>query len=308
MKRTILLFLAGIALISVVGCSSEDNTTTGGKKTALNVSSASIQAATRGVFDSGGTLTGGSIGIYSFGSGYSDANLRYSYGTPYWSADNASKTIYLTGKSATLLAYSPYSSSFSLTSAPLTAGIYSETNDLCVGTVSVINNLNPSAGFTLGHVYSRITLSINTSYSGACNITGVVISGSAIYTSAVANLTPSAYPVLSGKTTGTVSLNPDITSLTAGTSVVESFLMIPAATEEFTGATTITFTVNGTAQRVILPASDPATTTGINALTAGQNYLITVLVQPTGLTVNSVTVNSWDSGTSSTLYPSATGA
>lgn len=307
MKRIIFLFLAGIALISVAGCSSEDNTITGGKKTVLNVSSASIQAATRGVYDSGGTLTGGSIGIYSFGSGYSDTNVRYSYGTPYWSADNASKTIYLTGKSATLLAYSPYSSSFSLTSAPLTAGAYSEANDLCAGTVSAISSLNPSAGFTLGHVYSRITLSISTSYSGACNITSIAISGSAIYTSATANLTPSASPLLSGKTSGAVSLNPGITSLTAGTSVTESFLMIPAATAEFIGATTITFTVNGMAQRVTLPTSDP-TTGGINALTAGKNYVITVLVQPTGLTVNSVTVNSWDSGTSSTFYPSDTGA
>lgn len=300
------MLIIGAALAFVLGgCASHDDTLT--EKKSLVVSSASIESTTKGVYNTGGTLTNDSIGIYSFGTGYSDVNDRYNYGSSSWSPNNTSKQVYLTGNTATLFAYAPYKSTFSISSTTLTAGQYSETSDLCSGTATNVNNAAPTVSFTLGHVYSRITFSINksSSYSGSCAVTNIAISGPAIYKTATDNLTPSS-AAISGKTTGSVSFNPAIASITSGTPVTASFLMIPAATSEFTGATTVAFTVDGVALTTTLPVSDPTTTTGMNALTAGTNYTINITVQPTSLTVNSVTINAWTSVTvSGTIYPTA---
>lgn len=300
-----LLLIGMTAMLLLPGCSSKDDVVAG-DKVALNVSSASISATTRGVYDAGGTLTNGSIGIYSFNNGYSDANVRYDYGTSSWTPNASSKTIYLGGNVATIFAYAPYTSTFNISATTLNSIKYSEDNDLCTATASGVSSANASVALKLDHVYSRITLSIDkdAGYTKTCNITNISISGPAICKTAVADLTPSASTLFTSKTAGTVTIDPQISSITSGTPVAASFLMIPAATSDFAAATTLTFTVDGLTYTATLPVADPASATGLNALSAGSNYVISVKIKPTAISISGVTVNPWNQVAAGTIIPS----
>jgi hypothetical protein len=301
-----LLLIGMTAMLLLPGCSSKDDVVANGEKVALNVSSASISATTRGVYDAGGTLTNGSIGIYSFNNGYSDANVRYDYGTSSWTPNDLTKTIYLGGNAATIFAYAPYTSTFNISATTLNSIKYSEDNDLCTATASGVSSANTSVALKLDHVYSRITLSIDkdAGYTKACNITNISISGPAMYKTAVANLTPSASTLYTSKTAGTVTIDPQISNITSGTPVTASFLMIPAATAEFTDVTTLTFTVDGLTYTATLPVVDPASATGLNALSASSNYVISVKLKPTAISISGVTVNPWNQVAAGTIIPS----
>ena len=285
------------ALLS--SCSSDDDPTV-----AVPIALASVQVKGNGIqsrdaYYDGGTITEGSIGIYTYGTSYSYNNVKYNYGSTFWTPD--SKAIYLTGSNTTLVAYTPYSSTFNITSVPMKAGEYSEYEDICTGRVTGINNQSSSFGFTLSHVYSRLTLTICTNLDGDASISNIAISGPGIYSSATANLSGTS-PVIINKTANTINFDPDIPSLAADYPVAVDFFMIPAAASAFTGPTTIAFTVNGTVQSITLPVSAPADG-GLNTLAGGTDYTVSVFIKPTSVTLNSVTINPWTVGSASTLYP-----
>jgi len=271
-----------------------DNPSNG--KTPLNISLASVSATTRGAYDAGGVLTEGSIGVFTTGTGYTSANMKYNYGTPSWAPQDEANTVYLSNEIATVFAYGPYDGAFNRAAAPLAAGEYAESKDLCTTTVTGFTNTNSAVSLTLNHAYSRISFVINkdVSYTGTCKIENLAISGPAIYATATADFTTPT-TVISGKTAGTVQYDPLIAGITFGTPVTKSFVMIPAATSEFTGGTVLTFKVDGVNLTTTLPVALPSETVGagINELAAGYNYTVNIRIKGTQLVINSVQVNPW---------------
>ncbi len=266
-------------------------------KKPLNVSLASVSAVTRGVYDAGGLLETGSIGVYATGAGYASENVQYSYGTSSWAPQNVANTIYLSNETATLFAYGPYNAAFSRTATSLAAGEYTESRDLCITTVTGFTNTNSDVNFTLSHAYSRLSFVItkDASYSGTCKIENIAISGPAIFTTAKADFS-SAAAVISNQTAGTVQYNPALASMLAAP-VTKSFLIIPAATTAFTAATTLMFTIDGVNLKATLPVASPGASTnaGIKELVAGSNYIVNIRIKGTQLIINGVQVNQWNS-------------
>jgi hypothetical protein len=296
-KKTIMKtkFMFAFAFAALLASCSHDETVDNpvNGKTPLNISLASVSAITRGAYEAGGVLGAGSIGVFTTGTGYSAVNMQYNYGTSSWLPFNAANTVYLSNETATVFAYGPYDAAFNRAAAPLAAGEYTEAKDLCTTTVGGFDNTHSTASLTLNHAYSRISFAINkdASYTGTCKIENIAISGPAIYTAATADFS-AATTVLSGKTAGTVQYNPAIASMAVGTPVTKSFIMIPAATAEFTAATTLTFKVDGVNLTATLPAVLPAST-GINELLAGSNYTVNIRIKGTKLIINSVQINPW---------------
>jgi hypothetical protein len=294
MKTKFVFAFAFAALLA--SCSHDeavDNQSNG--KTPLNISLASVSATTRGAYDAGGLLSEGSIGVYADGTGYTSSNVQYNYATPSWTPQDAASAINLSNETATLFAYGPYSATFNRTATGLTAGEYSEANDLSTTTVSGFDNTHPTANLTLNHAYSRISFVINkdASYTGTCKIENIAISGPAIYATATANFN-TATTVISSQTAGTVQYDPTIASMST-TAITKSFLIIPAATDAFTGGTTVTFKVDGVNLTATLPVALPGEVTGagIKELLAGSNYVVNIRIKGTQLIINSVTVNPW---------------
>lgn len=267
--------------------------------TSLFVASAKIETtSTKGLFETGGgTLTTeANIGITATGAGYSYNNVAYSYNTTEskWLPVTAASQVYLSSETATVTAYAPFITGINTAMAPLTAQKYDETVDLCssVASETAVSN-DPSVSFTLKHVYSRITFTINkdASYTGVGSISAIAIANpSAVYTTAQADLTATPVPMLSSPVIGTVQYDPAIASMATGTPVASSVLMIPAG--PFTDATTLAFTVDGVVLTATLAATDPAGG-GLNMLEPSHNYGITVTIRGTELVVGSITVTDW---------------
>jgi len=294
--RTSLFALCACLLFGC--CTSDKDIGMAADLKALDIRSASVTCTTRGVYDSGGTLGSGSIGVYAIGTGYTSANVQYNYGNSAWAVQTAGQTIYLSANAATLFAYGPYSSTFNRTSQTLTAAPYDETKDLCTATVSGKSNTAATVSFTLAHAYARLSFVINkdNSYSGTCAVGDISISGPAIYTTAVEDFSTST---LSGKTVGKVEFNPAISSMTIGTPITQSLLLIPASTGEFTSATTVKFTVDDVVLTATIPVAAPSASSdsGINELKSGTNYTVNVCIKGTQLSVGSVQIKSWNSVT-----------
>lgn len=291
-------FMFAFALAALMASCSQDesvdNLSNG--KTPLNISLASVSATTRGGYDTGGLLSEGSIGVYATGTGYNSANVQYNYATPSWIPQDAASAINLSNETATLFAYGPYAAAFSRTATGLTAGEYTEAKDLCTTTVTDFDNTHPTANLILFHAYSRMSFIItkDASYTGTCKIENIAVSGPAIYATATANFS-TATTVLSSLTPGVVEYDPAILSITT-TPVTKSFLIIPAATAEFTVGTTVTFKVDGVNLTALLPVALPGEITGagIKELLAGSNYVVNIRIKGTQLIINSVTVNPWN--------------
>ena len=290
--------LAAMAVVFLAACTENEEIQNQGG-TSLSIASASIETiSTKGLFDTGGgpLTTEANIGVSASGTGYSYNNVEYYYNTTdsKWAPQSAANQIYLSDQTATVTAYAPFTSGLTASAASLTAQRYDETKDLCSSSASeTAVNTDPSVIFTLSHVYSRISFTINkdASYTGVGLISAIAISNpTAVFTTALADLTATPAPTLSSPVIGTVQYDPAIASITSGTPAASSVLMIPAST--FTDATTLAFTVDGVVLTATLPATDPASG-GLNILEPSHNYGITVTMRGTELIVSSITVTDW---------------
>ncbi len=300
----LLLLMALTTLMA--GCDGEDNAlrqeegeplsvafvSTGAEVVVSGLSSRASSAALRSITE----LTSGSIGVYRLSTtNYTaQSNVEYTYSSG-WST---TLPIYLYSETASICAYYPYSATIEddpttsgtveangPTAIPLTAQLYSTAADLCYATSLAPSSASPSVSFTMNRAYAKMTFTIthDASYSGTCAVTGITIANAGIRSSNTLDIATGSY----GSTTasGSVSVNPAITSITSGSSATATVLMVPTisgtTSETLSGNMTFLFTVDGTTHAATLPVS----TNNLTTLAAGSNYQIAVNISGSGFSV-----------------------
>lgn len=254
------------------------------------------------------TIKEGQIGVFRTTAGGYPAqnNVPYSYdaASSGWSATTADNAILVDHRNATLMAYYPYQKEADGSKVTLTSQVYAANQDLCYGTsTGIINNANPGAGVfkDMEHAYSRITLSIQrhaTSYfTGVCAITSIhFTSGSSFFKTRTLDISNKTY---GGNATDIGwSYNPSITSLVPGASKDCDVLVPP---QPVASGLTITLTIDGINRAVTVPAAQFTS----NALSAGQQYTITLTIMDTTVILDgNVTIT--DYGTDGTVIKNDT--
>jgi hypothetical protein len=277
-----------VAVLLLASCSFEHDGDSDGKTSAaLSVTSVSIsKPITRSVT----AISSGSIGLFCTAyNGYKvQSNVQYTYSSSIWSATTATL---LDLPIAEVCAYYPYgaaniTSTTDPTSVTLTSQKYSSAQDLSYDSV-LVSAYNPKVNFVMNHAYSRITFSItrDVTYGGACAISGIFIANAGIKTGTTLNMISGVY---AAGTTGTVSYNPAIASLSSGGSTTTSVLMVPVTTA-MTGNMVITFTVDG----VPVTANLDVASKGLTTLAAGTNYNIPITVKGAAISIGAVNVTDW---------------
>jgi hypothetical protein len=284
--KRILIFAALAA--SLASCSQDELSTTSVNKdlTPLGVSSASL--ATVVTRDADPTLTVGSLGLFLTNTtgGYTAAsNVEYDKATDQ-SAWSSQTPIYLGTQQATIYAYYPYNSNpgiTDVTNVPLKSQVYTAANDLAYAqavsvTSATINNQNPSVSFALKRAYSQVKITLQKgNYTGAGQISNVTIKDA--YPTGNINFSNGN---LSGLGTADVNVLSSSTNLNDGMSW--DMLMVPGVAAS--GKFYISFTIDGKPMDTLaLPSV---------LLVAGTNYQITITVNNTGVSVNSVTLANWN--------------
>lgn len=232
-------------------------------------------------------ITGGSMGVFrAAANGYTaQYNAQYTYNSG-WKPNTA---VYVGGANATLYAYYPYSASAfaaNSTTCTLTAQKWAATKDLCYAKTggAAVCNKTPDANFAMTRAYSRIKLSIQrhaTSYIGNCNITNVNLkSGTGFYVSRTLNISNGTNG--GSVTTGgwTYALNTG--NMAAGATNTACDVLVPP--QPITAGLTITLTVDGAARAITIPAAKFTN----NALAAGQEYTIELLMTDAGVSFTGV--------------------
>lgn len=128
------------------------------------------------------TITGGSIGVFRTGTGYTEQYEKYTYDSG-WRPSPSANDIIVGGGDATVCAYYPYdeAANRSGTGFILEAGGWTELKDLCYATTGpTVSNKQPYVSFAMKRAYARLKLSITrtSNYVGNCNVTNVNIKNS----------------------------------------------------------------------------------------------------------------------------------
>ncbi len=304
--KKFLLFISVVAA-GLASCSKEDlspdKSVTG---IPLTVSSASIDATvTRGTVEV--TAENAQVGVYQIanvGGGYGGTLKGYQYNsasTPKWHA--LSGDIYLNNNLCDVIGVYPYTAIGSGTATdptqvPLTSQILdaTSTQDLCYQKVTGLKNSSYSVTFDqMQHAYAKLTFRINKdaiSYTGSGILNSITINNAAIIKSCPFDLTVATQgtATLGDVSAGIpTSLNVTIPASTATPAYVdESFLMIPVS--GITGDINLTFDVDGTSLKGAIASTG---TPSLAALAAGHEYIVTVTLQGTALTIVSVKVVDW---------------
>lgn len=241
------------------------------------------------------TLTDGSLGVFRLASSsYTSAksNVRYNYVSS-WTA--ASTPVYLNKSQATLNLYYPYNASYSNSTAiPLTSQVpgTNQANALWYSRMTVASTDLP-LNLSLKQAYARMTFNFThlASYTGNCAISNITISNSEIISTATLNIEDTdGYPYTAG-TKGSVSFNPNISSIASGASDASGIvLMVPVAS--LTGNITFSVTIDGVVKTGTLSS------TSLSSLLAGSNYQININIEKLGLTL---VANSYSGSTNGSL-------
>lgn len=180
----------------------------------------------------------------------------------------------------------PASNTGTVSSTKLTAQAYDETKVRYFDNShnTEVNCFVPSVAFTMKPVYSRIQLSIQrhaANYIGNCAITSVNLkSGTAFYSDNALDVSTGS--LQGSATAGGWTYNPSIASIAAGGTNTAYDVLVPP--QAVTSGLTVTLTVDGTVRAITIPASKFTS----NALAAGQQYTIELLMIDTGVSFASV--------------------
>jgi uncharacterized protein (TIGR02145 family) len=268
--------LAGFLSLLLVGCTQDDSLSRDGEETSMSISSLSLAGTGT---KSTTTIVTNSVSLGAFrlaANGYTaQSNVQYTYSTakPGWSTTSP---IILNTATASVCAYYPYGAagitgSTDPTAVTLTSQKYDAAQDLCYATnVTTLSSSSPTATFAMQRAYAQLTLTITRtpSFTGTGNITNIVIANAGILSSASFKITDGTF---NSTTPRMVSFNPGIASITSGTPVTTSVLMVPVTTA-MTGNLDLIFTVDGKTMTASLPASANNLTT----LVAGNKYNINI--------------------------------
>ena len=218
-------------------------------------------------------LSVGNIGIFRLASlGYVEtrSNVLYTNSGGGWNVALGTEPIYVTKNNANLCAYSPYSSdesTFTDETLNLASQLYTSSADLCYQTgVTAISGTPVS--FTMNHAYAKLKFNLTRSsdYSGACAISKISIANNGILSSNTLDISTGTY---GSGTAGTVTVNPDISSITSGSTETVNILMVPVAT--LSNDVTITFTIDG--------EENSFTTAKLTSLKAGNDYTLNITIK-----------------------------
>jgi len=288
MKRN-LFFLIVISVL--MGCVSDHDSD--GPVSILSVTSATVPASvTRATAVTSGTLV---VSRFAENGYTARSNVKYTYSSSTSSWTTSDTPIQLSGANASIFAYYPYgvpciTDATDPTSVTLTSQKYDATQDFCYLPKTLLNNSNSNITFNMKRAYAEITFIItrNSTYTGTCAISNISITHSAIKTSGGFNMVAGTYDT---GTVGTVSYNPGISSISSGTSVATSVLMVPVTTV-MTGNVTFSFTVDGVVKSVTLDASS----NNLSSLASGNNYKANVTLRSNAILEinNPVTVTDWN--------------
>ncbi|MFA7115881.1 MAG: fimbrillin family protein [Bacteroidales bacterium] len=257
--------LFGLVII-LVSCNRDNVVEEGDDHAPLQIGNISFLGVKRSTSE----LLTGNIGVFQLeNTKYlrSRNNIQYTNSGSGWDVALGMEPIYLTKNEASLCAYSPYNSDKDYTdgSLTLTSQLYTESADLCyqTGVKAVSGTVVP---FTLDHAYAKLTFTLthNATYIDSCAVSEISIVNDGILASNTLDMTKGIY---GSGTAGTVTVNPDISSITRGSSAEVTVLMVPVLT--LSGDIALTFTVD---DRII------RTTVGLNSLEAGSNYKVNIMI------------------------------
>jgi len=205
----------------------------------INFNSVSVRSST--------ALSEGDIGIFRLVStGYEGtrSNVKYTNSADGWDVASDTEPIYVTRSEANLCAYYPYNSeesTFTDESLTLTSQIYTEIADICYQT-GVIAISGTPVSFTINHAYAKLKFNLtrDDNYEGDCAISKISIANDGIISSNTLDISTGTY---GSGTAGTVTVNPNISSITSGSKETVNVLIVPVTT--LSDDITFTFTVDG---------------------------------------------------------------
>lgn len=295
-RKKRLLFTVVAAVFMLSGCSNEEAPSVSPDNTpvALSVSSASFPA----VITKADAVIDGSIGVFlGSANGYTPVdNVQYTYTSGSW-VKGAGGDIYLGSKAASVCAYYPYNSSVTNSSSVLLQSqVYSSAGDFCYAPyITNLVNASPGVTFNMSHAYSRITFTIthDATYTGTCQISGISLANSGLKTQAALDITSGTYTT---GTTGSVSFDPQISSIASGGTSTTGVLLIPVT--GLTGNIDLVFTIDGQN----LKASVPVSTAGLGDLSVGVNYKMAITIKVTFVTGDGVIVPDWNDKSKDNVY------
>ena len=266
-------YLVGLMII-LVACSGDDVAEEGGTDsyTPLQIGDTYLGISTR---SSDTELTNGDIGIFrteSTGYAGTRSNVQYSHSGSGWNVASDTEAIYLNKNEASLCSYYPYNSDDDYTdgTVTLTSQLYAGAADLCYQTGVTASSSSEEVSFTLGHAYAKLTFTLirDAAYSGPCAVSGISIANDGILTANTLDLTTGRY---GSGTAGMVTVDPEVSSISGGSSATATVLMVPTVAT-LSGDITLTFNVDGVAKTTTVDADDVSLT----SLEAGENYNINI--------------------------------
>lgn len=239
--------------------------------------------------------------VQADGSYYKEANnIEGSFQSGAWQAKDAAKTIWLNNKDAKIGVYHPYSAAQTAAQAlNLAAAGYDAAKDLSATCITVNNRADMTTlSATLTHVYSRLSLTFlrNAGYTGDAKMSAVSLSAGNLFGQGTYNPVTGVY-ALNNSTVNYPDFSATPKDVTDKAESTASFDWLLPPTKEANSATdaalsgdlTVTVTVDGKAMRVAIPKEK---FTG-SRLGAGTHHSVTIYLQPTGLTLNSVKITDW---------------
>jgi hypothetical protein len=247
---------------------------------ALSVTSVSVKTDASESLRSVTDLTQGHIGVFLSGTGYTaQTNKDYSFSSGWSSAD----PIQLGSSAAQICAYYPYEYTPAITEASsvwLTSQCYSTSEDLCYGANQTKTSANPDIAFTMVRAYAKMTFTITheATYSGACAVSEIKIAHAGIRASNTLDITNGTPGSVAAS--GSVSMDPAISSISPGSSATAVVLMVPTTTT-LSGDMTFLFTVDGKTWTAKLPVSSNS----LSSLVAGNHYKINVHLSESGFSL-----------------------
>lgn len=231
------------------------------------------------------------VGFYMAGdNGYTAAhNKPGKYTSSAWSPNDQ---LWLSGNTATLAIYYPYSAVYSTANAeiPMTASLRTDNSKDISAAKFTANNQSAISKVTMTQIYSRLVIKVikSSDYVGAGTWTTVSLEGNEVYTTGVYN------PIAETYTGNKAKFAPPGFSKTLGTSssagvVLVDMLLVPNTT--ITGNLTIDLTVDTRPLRATI-ASLPE-----GKFTPGKVQTVVLTVSPLGLIINQVSTAEWKDAT-----------
>ena len=309
--KTGLLYSLTLAFL-LASCTQDEQTGNmpKGGESVLNISSVLTEAGGRVQAKTStraaDVLTTGSIGVFrSKGAGYAETqdNKQYTYtAAKGWQPSAAADTVYLMANNADVCAYFPYQSTYTdNTALPLASGKYTGTEDdltkhdpadICYATNRTLNGASVSTDFEMQHAMAMVQLSFERlNYASTlCNLTEISIKNKELISTATLDIGTGTYaaPVKAAVkwTPGTATPATGIQVPSTGISKTTSALLVPC-TLDAAGATTFSFTVDGQAMSVKVPAAK------LPAFEAGKIHQLKFVIHAASITLSDVSIIDW---------------